>query len=93
VRHAFFGDYQSLEKEIPRSRRTAALLVGAYGHWETRLGGLAFSGLAATGFPELLAACSPGAAEVRSLGSPPFYECLGEVVGAAFGQDQVGVEQ
>jgi hypothetical protein len=37
-----------------------AVTAGVNGHWEIRLGGLVFSGLAATSFPRLVAACPPG---------------------------------
>ncbi len=83
-------------KRVPRkiasmipARRSGSSVNG---HWEIRLGGLVFSGLAATSFPGWWPRVLPGGAELGCQGDHSFSgEGFGEPVGVALCQDEVGV--
>jgi hypothetical protein len=63
------------------------------GHQEIWLGGLVFSGLAATSFPGWWPRVLPAGGVRLPAGSPLSCEAFGEPVRVALGQDQVGVVQ
>ena len=63
------------------------------GHWEIRLGGLVFSGLAATSFPGWWPRVLPAVGLGCQGDHPLAGEGFGEPVRVTLGQDQVGVVQ
>jgi hypothetical protein len=74
-------------------RRSRSLVTAVNGHWEVWLGGLVFSGLAATSFPGWWPRVLPAAGLGGQRDHPLAGECFGEPVGVASGQDEVGVVQ
>ena len=78
-------------REIPANGPSSQIVNG---HWEIRVGGLSFSGLAATSFPGWWQPALPGGARLGLQWDHPLAgEGLGEPVGVALGHDEVGVMQ